>query len=701
MADHHLPLKSSRIETLARAVAAAVGVAVASPGDTHGLPENWVAAVAKDLQANAGKSLVLAGIGQPPVVHALAHAINDQLGNVGATVTYTEPLTALSPTQTQTLAELVADMQAGLVKVLIILEANPVYSAPVDEPFTEALQMVPYRVRVGLYEDETSALCHWHVPAKHFLESWGDARAYDGTVTLIQPLIEPLYPAAHNAVEIMAVILGQVDVSNYDLIRGHWEQNPPIGSGTFDDFWKQALYNGFIPDSALPPKRVSATPASLIADSTALAPAEGLELVFRPDPSVWDGSFANNGWLQELPKPLTKLTWDNAVLISPATADSLGVVSGDVVNINYNGRAIFGPVWVMPGQADDSVTLFLGYGRTRAGRVGNGVGVNTYKLRTAAAPWFTGGVTLRKSGDTYPLASTQMHWNMEGRHIVKGGTLAEYQADPHFVEHIGHHEVDPNLSLMPGWEYNSYKWGMVIDLNACNGCNACVTACQAENNVPVVGKEHVLNGREMHWLRLDTYYEGGLDNPQPLHQPMMCQHCEQAPCELVCPVSATVHDAEGLNVMVYNRCIGTRYCSNNCPYKVRRFNYLQYSDQTTESLKAVNNPNVTVRVRGVMEKCTYCIQRISQARIQAKNQNRRIGDGEVVTACQSACPTKAIVFGDLNDDASAVAKLSKDSRGYHVLSELGVRPRTTYLAKLTNPNPELANEAAAAGEQSH
>jgi molybdopterin-containing oxidoreductase family iron-sulfur binding subunit len=675
----------------------ALGVAVTAPADTSGIPENWIAAVAKDLQENAGKSLVLAGISQPPVVHAIAHAINDKLGNGGATVTYTEPLTVLSANQTQSLAELVADMKNELVKVLVILEANPVYSAPVDLGFAEAMQTVPYRVRVGLYEDETSALCHWHVPAKHFLESWGDALAYDGTATLIQPLIEPLYPTARNAYEILAVMVGQVDVTNYDLVRGYWEQK--TASTSFDHFWKTALFNGFIPDSALPQKSVSLNTASLSAPVT--PPAEGLELVFRPDATVWDGSFANNGWLQELPKPLTKLTWDNAVLLSPATAEALGVTTEDVVNVNYNGRAVFAPVWVMPGQADDTATLFLGYGRTRAGRVGTGVGVNAYKLRTSDAPWYTTGVTLRKSGDTYQLASTQMHWNMEGRHIVKAGTLAEYAADPSFVEHIGEHEVDPTLSLMPAWEYNSYKWGMVVDLNSCNGCNACVTACQAENNIPIVGKEQVLNGREMHWLRMDTYYEGHLDNPQTLHQPMMCQHCEQAPCELVCPVNATVHDAEGLNVMVYNRCIGTRYCSNNCPYKVRRFNYLQYSDQSTESLKAVNNPNVTVRVRGVMEKCTYCIQRISRARIQAKNENRRIRDGEVVTACQIACPTNAIVFGDLNDETSAVAKLSKDARSYAVLGELGIRPRTTYLAKLANPNPALAGEIAAVGEENH
>jgi molybdopterin-containing oxidoreductase family iron-sulfur binding subunit len=424
---------------------------------------------------------------------------------------------------------------------------------------------------------------------------------------------------------------------------------------------------------------------------------ETIEVVFRPDPTVWDGRFANNGWLQELPKPLTKLTWDNALLVSPHTADRLGLSTNDVVRLHNAGRNLIVPVWVLPGQADNSVSISLGYGRSVAGRVGADIGVNAYEIRTADSPWFYSIQTendITPRGETYQLASTQMHWNMDARYPVKGGTLEQYKEDPEFVKHIGEHEVDPNLSLMPGWEYNSYKWGMVVDLTTCNSCNACVTACQAENNIPIVGKEQVLVGREMHWMRIDTYYEGDVENPHMYLQPVMCQHCEQAPCELVCPVAATVHDHEGLNVMVYNRCIGTRYCANNCPYKVRRFNYLQYSDQTTESLKGLHNPNVSVRVRGVMEKCTYCMQRISSARIRAKNENRTIAAGEVVTACQAACPSQAITFGDLNNPDSEVTRLAQSPLNYGLLTELGTRPRTTYLAKLTNPNPVLVEEHA-------
>jgi Fe-S-cluster-containing dehydrogenase component len=438
--------------------------------------------------------------------------------------------------------------------------------------------------------------------------------------------------------------------------------------------------------------------SSAAAEAAAEEMTEGFEVVFRPDPSVWDGQYANNGWLQEVPKPFSKLTWDNALLVSPHTADQLGVSSEDVVLLHFNGRNLYMPVWVMPGQADETVTVFMGYGRQRSGRVGTGVGTNAYTIRPVENPWFGSGADIRSTGDRYELASTQLHWNMEGRYPVRSGTLEQFKEDPHFVEHIGEHEVDPDLSLMPGWEYNSYKWGMVVDLGACNGCNACVVACQAENNIPVVGKEQVRVGREMHWMRIDAYYEGEVENPHTYQQPMMCQHCEQAPCELVCPVAATVHDAEGLNVMVYNRCVGTRYCANNCPYKVRRFNYLQYVDQETESLKGVRNPNVTVRTRGIMEKCTFCVQRISRARITAKAENRRIRDGEVVTACQAACPTRAILFGDLNDPESQVVKATENELNYGVLTELGVRPRTSYLAKLRNPNPMLET---AHGEGEH
>jgi len=693
LADHRLPLQSGQITALALALAAATGVDVPTPPELPGNAGAWLAAAAADLKANAGAGLVVAGYSQPPLVHALAHAINAQLGNAGQTVLYTEPLEYNPANQTTALRQLAADMNSGGVGVLVILDTNPVYHAPADLNFAAAMAKVPLRVHLGRYLDETSVLCQWHIPAKHYLEMWGDARAYDGSVTLLQPLVEPLYPASKSAAEIIAVILGQSDKTEYDQLREFWR-----AKGLDDQAWKEALYNGSVTNSALPAKPVTVNVAAIKA--AAQLPAandEALEIVFRPDPSLYDGQFANNGWLQELPKPITKLTWDNAVLFSPATAEKLGLAPKDVVALSYNGRSIHAPVWVQPGQADNAATVFLGFGRERAGRVGNGIGVNVYAIRTAAAPWFDRGLTVSKSGDSYPLASTQMHWNMEGRLPVRVGTLAEYQKDPEFVKHMGEHEVNPNLSLLPGWDYTSYAWGMAVDLSACNGCNACVIACQSENNIPVVGKEQVLNGREMQWIRIDTYFDGELDNPQTYQQPMMCHHCEQAPCELVCPVNATLHDHEGLNVMVYNRCIGTRYCSNNCPYKVRRFNYLHYADDETESLKGQRNPNVTVRTRGVMEKCTYCIQRISRARIAAKNENRRIQEGEVVTACQSACPTQAIVFGDTNDHNSRVFKLKQEPQNYNVLAELGVRPRTSYLAKLTNPHPDLAGKTGHSG----
>ncbi|RME98387.1 MAG: 4Fe-4S dicluster domain-containing protein [Chloroflexi bacterium] len=700
MADHRLPLKSAQIKGLALALAAAVGADVEAPADLHGVPDEWIAAAAADLQEHAGQSLVLAGPGQPPIVHAVAHAINQVLGNAGQTVTYTDPL-EVSTNQTESLRELVDDMNNGKVSVLVIIDANPVYNAPGDLNFAEAMQNVNYRVRLGLFEDETSALCQWHVPAKHYLESWSDGLAYDGTVTLTQPLINPLYPVSKNANEILAAMIGAAGSADFDLVHDYWAKQS--GAANFEKLWRESLFNGFIADSAPAPKSVNFDPnrvrSKSVIEARQPAAAEGLELVYRPDPGVFDGRFANNGWLQELPKPHTKLTWDNAALISPRTAEKLGVASEDMIILDVNKRTVFAPVWVTPGQADDSVTLHLGYGRTRAGRVGDNIGANAYKLRASDAPWFDPALEIRRTSDTYKLASTQLHWQMDGRHIVKEGTLEMYKEDPHFVEHIGEHEADPNLTLMPPeWEYNSYAWGMVVDLAACNGCNACVVSCQAENNIPVVGKEQVLVGREMHWMRVDTYHEGNIDNPETVYQPMMCHHCEQAPCELVCPVAATVHDHEGLNVMVYNRCIGTRYCSNNCPYKVRRFNYLHFSDEVTESLKGQRNPNVTVRTRGVMEKCTYCVQRISRGRIAAKNENRRIQDGEVMAACQTACPTNAIVFGDLNDPNSAVAQAAAQPQNYSVLAELGVWPRTSYLAKLNNPNPALETTVAHDGE---
>ncbi|NOT26235.1 MAG: TAT-variant-translocated molybdopterin oxidoreductase [Acidobacteria bacterium] len=751
-ADHRLSLRASQIESFARALAAQLGVA----GVTGTAPEGaaaWMAPLVKDLQAHRGDSVVIAGDGQPPIVHALAHAINEALGNVGSTVTYTQTAEAQPTNQLAGLRELVGEMYAGTVEYLLILGGNPVYTAPADLNFAAALQRVPARAHLSLYEDETSALCQWHIPEAHFLEAWSDVRTDDGTATIIQPLIAPLY-SGKSAHEVVAAIEGR-ERPGYELVREFWSREtglstqapaplpaapvplpatqpaapaaaalaapapatpPPAGViaappaappapivaapvpqlSPFDREWRRWLNSGVVPNTAFPARTV--TLAGGIVQAPAAAEVSGLEIVFRPDPSVYDGRFANNAWLQELPKALTKLTWDNAALVSPATAMRLSLISGDVVDLKQGERTVRTPVWIAPGQAPDTLTLHLGYGRTRAGRAANGIGVNVNPLRTTAALDTLTGVELTKTGETYALASTQDHWSLEGRNLIRVGTVAQFAADPQFAKKM---ELQPlgSLSLYGDFKYDGYKWGMAIDQNVCTGCNSCVVACQAENNIPVVGKSQVLNGREMHWLRIDRYYTGDIENPDTYHQPMLCQQCETAPCEVVCPVSATVHNSEGLNDMVYNRCVGTRYCSNNCPYKVRRFNFLLYQDWDTPSLKLQRNPDVTVRSRGVMEKCTYCVQRINQARVTSKLEDREIRDGEVVTACQSACPTEAIVFGNLNDPNSRVARLQASTLNYGLLAELNTRPRTTYMAVVRNPNTELEPATAGAAEE--
>jgi MoCo/4Fe-4S cofactor protein with predicted Tat translocation signal len=700
LADHRLALSSHAIPLIAQAIAQGVGVkGVASP--SSGLkPEHtkFVAAVVNDLQAHKGTSLVMAGVGQPASVHALAAAINHALGNVGKTIDFVASLEADPASRTAGLRELVADISGGRVGTLLIVGGNPVYDAPTDLDFASALDKVPTTIRLGQYEDETSTRCHWQIPEAHALEAWGDALAFDGTATIVQPLVAPLY-GGKSAIELIAALTTGETKNGLDLVRSFWEAKRP-GPG-FDAFWRRTLRDGLVADSAVKPKAVSLTLSS--ATIAPVAPAPGLlEVIFRPDPTIWDGRFANNGWLQELPKPMSHLTWDNAALVSPATAKTLGVAveeftgKADQVDLTLNGRTIRMPIWVVPGQADGTLTLHLGYGRTKAGRVGDGAGFNVYRLRTSDAPWSAVGVKVEKAGERYELATTQHHSNMEGRDLVRVGTIDEYHKTPHFAQEPDEH-VKPELTLFEiplpqlrrqeGHEGNS--WGMSINLNACNGCNACVIACQSENNIPVVGKEQVIRGREMHWLRIDRYYEGDADTPAIHHQPVPCMHCEKAPCELVCPVAATTHSAEGLNEMTYNRCVGTRYCGNNCPYKVRRFNFLQFSDETTPSLKLMRNPDVTVRSRGVMEKCSYCVQRINAARIVAEGENRRVGGNDVETACQSTCPTRAIVFGNLNDPAADVVKQKASPRNYALLAELNTRPRTTYLAKLTNPNPAL------------
>jgi MoCo/4Fe-4S cofactor protein with predicted Tat translocation signal len=702
-ADHRLPVKPSEVDGLVRAVAAALDIAVEGANTAHAA---WIAPMVKDLQAHAGASLVVAGESLSPASHAIVHAINEKLGNVGQTLSYSAPVVAAAVDQRGSLKQLTDDMSANQVDLLVVLGGNPVYTAPGDVPFRDAMMRVPLRVRLGLYDDETSERAHWQIPEAHPLESWSDARALDGTASILQPLIAPLY-GGKSAHELLAA-LSSHDRTSHDIVREYWQAQ--LGPLDFERTWRRALHDGLLAGTASPEKPVSVKPGEW-ARASDPAPAAGLEIALRLDPAVGDGRFANLGWLQELPRPLTKLTWDNAVLMSLSTARSLGVATTssfkgevesagqptahgtltDVVEVKVAGRSVRGPAWVVPGHPDGAVTIHLGYGRTRAGRVGTGVGFDASPLRTVDAFWWTSGAQIAKTGERQTLACTQDHWSMEGRNIIRAANLDEYQRNPEFVKEMGE-EPPKDLTLYPAHPYEGHAWGMSVDLNSCVGCSACVTACQSENNIPVVGRDQVGRGREMQWIRIDRYYAGDPGKPESLetqHQPVLCMHCEDAPCEVVCPVAATVHSDEGLNDMVYNRCVGTRYCSNNCPYKVRRFNFYLYQDWDTKTLKMQRNPDVTIRSRGVMEKCTYCVQRINEKRIDAKNEGREIRDGEIQTACQQACPAEAIVFGDQNDAKSRVAQLKAEPRNYGLLAELNTRPRTSYLAAVRNPNPEM------------
>ncbi len=681
-ADHRIAMRAVDIPGFA----SALSQAVSGGGAASNLPagaDRALSAIARDLQAHRGRSLVIAGHHMPASVQVAAHAINVALGNVGQTVSYTQSVRAGGSGTIESLWSLVNEMKAGNVQTLLILGGNPVFDAPSDMGFRDALKNIKNSARLGLYQDETSEYSHWHVPAAHYLESWSDARAVDGTTSLIQPLIEPLYDG-HTAHEFLASLTDRPDRSSYDILREYWETRI---TGDFEAQWRTALHDGVVANQ-VKPSTVTVTPPQIPA---ANRPESGLELVFRPDPSIWDGRFANNAWLQELPRPLTKLTWDNAALMSPRTAQRLGLKNDDVVELHYRERSIAAPVWVVPGHADDSVLVHFGYGRRKGGQIATGTGFDAYAFRTSDQPWGGLGLEIKKTGRRYALASTQDHHSMEGRPIVRTAAIEEFHKDPQFAIHE-EPPPPPGLTLYPEFQRTTYAWGMAIDHNACVGCNACVVACQAENNIPVVGKKEVLNAREMHWIRIDRYFEGNVSQPRIYYQPMLCQHCEKAPCEVVCPVAATVHSDEGLNEMVYNRCVGTRYCSNNCPYKVRRFNFFLYSDWYSKSLYGMRNPDVTVRSRGVMEKCTYCVQRIQEVKIEADKEGRLANDGEFQTACEQVCPGKAIVFGNINDPNSRVSKIKAQPRNYGVLADLNTRPRTTYLARVTNPNPELGGE---------
>ena len=682
-ADHRFPMRAADVESFAFALAGALGAGGAS-GSSNSQYAKAITAIARDLQTNKGASVIIPGDQQSPAVHALAHAMNSVLGNVGKTVFYTDPVEANPVDQLQSLNELLADVDSGAVDLLLILGGNPVFNAPVEWNVGERLKKAKLRMHLSLYEDETSEICQWRLPEAHPLESWSDGRAYDGTVALQQPLIEPLY-AGRAANEILAMFTDQPLRGSMEVVKGYWA-GKHTGSD-FESWWRLSIHNGVIADSALPTKTLTA--------KGAVTPSQpgnqtGLEVSFRPDPAIYDGRFANNGWLQELPRPITKYTWDNAAIISPATAHKLDVDTGNMLKLTYGGHSLDAPVLIQPGHADDSVTLHLGYGRTKAGATGTGVGFNPYGLRQSRALWADGGLGAQKTSGSYDFASQQVQFELDTRRgIIQGGNLAEFLKDPESI-HAGFENPPHDLTLYADWDYSKgYAWGMAIDLNACTGCDACIIACQAENNIAVVGKDQVRRGRLMQWIRVDTYYNGAIENPIINNQPVPCQQCENAPCELVCPVQATSHSAEGLNDMVYNRCVGTRYCSNNCPYKVRRFNFYLFSDYETPSLKLLNNPDVTVRSRGVMEKCTYCVQRINHAKIDAEKENRGVRDGEIQPACQTSCPTEAIIFGNINDPNSRVSKMKADKRNYSLLAEINTRPRTTYLGPLRNPNPEL------------
>ncbi len=698
MADNRLPLPDSEMDGAVRWLAHELGIEAGPPAqppaEAH---RKWISAMARDLKAHPGECLVTVGAYQPPPLHALEHRINDALGNVGRTVFYTTPAEVAPVNQVESLCRLVEDMRQGKVELLVILGGNPVFDAPVDVAFLDHLKRVKHAVHLSLNHNETSQFCEWHIPQTHFLESWSDLRAYDGTVTIQQPLIAPLFNGISPHELLGAMLHLQPLRRSYEFVRDYWR-----GQRRWEDFekgWRQAVHDGVVAGTSLPPKPVSLQKVELPAPASPAppSPTPALEIAFRPDPNLWDGRFANNPWLQELPKPFTKLTWDNAVLISPRLAEGEKLSPGDLVEVQFQGRSVQAPVWILPGQAERTVTLHLGYGRTRVGRVGVGRGFNFYRLRTANTLWHGAGGVLRKIPGHYKLVSTQLHQRVdsEERQIYREGTLDEFIRDPAFVKERTKRPARDETLYYPGQFEYPLKWGMAVDLTTCIGCNACVLACNIENNIPVVGKNQVSRGREMLWLRVDTYYHGDPDNPELRHQPVLCMHCTNAPCEYVCPVEATVHDHEGLNLQVYNRCIGTRYCSNNCPYKVRRFNFYHYTRDYSPLEALRQNPEVTVRYRGVMEKCTYCLQRIAAARIRAGEAKRPIRDGEVKTACQEACPTEAIIFGIMTDPNSRVAQYKSHPLEYPMLGQLNTRPRTTYTARLRHPNPALQTTSGA------
>jgi len=692
-ADHRIASPSSQIPDLALALANALRDRELELANVPDRPETsehgeWVNAVADELVESKSRSVVIAGRRQSASVHKLVVAINAALGNIGNTVTYHEVYHTIPPHRIR-LGDLVHRVDENEFDTIVVIGGNPVYNAPADYDLKALLKKFKHSVHFSQHFDETSREVEWHIPRAHFLESWGDATSVDGTLSIVQPMIEPLY-GGHSDVEFLSLLATGRDQRGYDVVRETWQDLLP---GDFEKSWRKSLHDGFV---RIEVKRRIATVNKMAGSifysrnefsSKPELSADNLELNFQIG-NLHDGRYANNGWLQELPDSITKLAWDNAALVSPATARELGISSNDVVKIAVEGRSIEAPVMIAPGQADYSVALVLGYGRTSAGRIGNGIGYDAYPLRVSTSVDFITGATIEPTGLSHTLVSVQDHGRMEGRPIVREATLDIYRKDPDFAKKMVEHP--PLKSIFPDYDYSKgYQWGMVIDLTKCIGCNACTIACQSENNVQIVGREQVSLGREMHWIRNDRYFTGDQSNPEVVYMPIPCQHCENAPCEQVCPVAATVHDSEGLNNMTYNRCIGTRYCSNNCPYKVRRFNFFNYIKDMPEVVKMAQNPDVTVRSRGVMEKCTFCLQRINRAKQAAQMEGREVRDGELKTACEQACPTKAITFGNINDPESRVAKLKKNDRNYELLGELNLRTRNSYLARIRNPNPKL------------
>jgi molybdopterin-containing oxidoreductase family iron-sulfur binding subunit len=784
MADHRLRLPASQIPLVAHAIATRVATATKDsglgsilatlqvPAGTAQFDEQWLNEAANDLVSKSGAGLVLAGPQQPVVVQLLAYGINSALKNVGSTVLLREHH---RNQRDNSILQLAGDIVGGRIKQLFILGANPVFNAPrsvtydstsktwVDWP--ELQKKVPDVIRLGYYEDETSALSRWNLPASHFLESWGDALSSEGHYLAIQPMILPLF-GGFSELDLLNAVMGKPKVDGPELIQETFQATRPNGDPA--TAWSKFLHDGFASHIQLrdQPPAFNGNTAGGIAHNLWSPPGPGPtpespEVVLVRDYSIDDGRYINNAWLQEMPDPITKLTWDNAALISPRYAKMLKVETGDLIRITVNdvvpatppsagGKSAAPPpstrreleiaVLISPGHADNSITIPLGYGRESLSSVGEHSGFNGYLLRTASNPHYIvadgkaiAGIAVKKVGRKYPLSITQDHFSIEGRGLVREATLEHYREDNQFVKKIaGDDELPaqlPSLYRHPPL-LSAQQWGMTIDLNTCTGCSACVIACQAENNVPVVGKLEVAHGRAMHWLRIDRYYasEHGYDqdkgqlpeDPEVVHEPMMCQHCENAPCETVCPVNATIHSEDGLNVMAYNRCVGTRYCANNCPFKVRRFNFFDYNQRPVgkkkiagalniykeyfapltekgapDTVKLSKNPNVTVRMRGVMEKCTFCVQRIEEAKIAAhvhvgaSADDLRIPRDSFTTACAQACPNEAIVFGDIRDPESKVSKMKSQDRNYRLLEYLNVNTRVSYLARIRNPNPKM------------